>query len=337
MQSCNAHSQGMTKPLHVVFGSGQIGTRIATQLVSRGDRVRVVARHPHAPAGAEAMAGDGRDLAFAASAAAGAAVVYDTMNPPYHQWKQDLLSLGAGSLHAATTSGAKLVALDCLYMYGAPTGPMTETSALAPVSKKGALRVELGELRLAALRRGDAKVAIGRASDFFGPDMPMSWWSDRFFTRVLAGKHAECLGDADQLHSYSYADDVARGLIALGDADDATGVWHLPTAPAESTRALAARVGVLLDRTITYATMPTLMLRALGVFVKFMGELPEMAYQWQMPFVIDDAKFRARFGFGATPVDDQVATTVAWARARYLTAASASRRRRTASRISVSS
>ncbi|MCX5742030.1 MAG: hypothetical protein NT062_05985 [Proteobacteria bacterium] len=48
-----------------------------------------------------------------------------------------------------------------------------------------------------------------------------------------------------------------------------------------------------------------------------MGELPEMAYQWRVPFVLDDAKFHARFGFGATPVDAQVAATVAWARDRF--------------------
>ena len=134
---------------------------------------------------------------------------------------------------------------------------------------------------------------------------------------MLAGKPAECLGDPDQPHSYTYADDVARGLAALAGADDATGVWHLPTAPAEPTRALAGRIGEALGVPVELATMSPLLLHALGVFVRFMGELPEMAYQWQAPFVLDDAKFRARFGFGATPVADQVAATVAWARSRF--------------------
>lgn len=312
-----------SRPLHVIFGSGQIGTRLARLLSGRGDRVRVVARTPRAPAGVETLAGDARDLAFAAEAGRGASVVFDTMNPPYHQWKRQLLPIAAGALHAATTAGAKLVALDCLYMYGAPAGPMTEESPLAPVSRKGALRVELAELRLGAHRRGDARVAIGRASDFFGPDLPLSWWSERFFTRVLAGKPAECLGDPDQPHSYTYADDVARGLLALADAGDATGVWHLPTAPAESTRALAARIGEALGLRVEMSTMSPLLLRAIGVFVPFMGELPEMAYQWQAPFVLDDAKFRARFGFGATPVAEQVAATVAWARERFVRARAA--------------
>jgi nucleoside-diphosphate-sugar epimerase len=304
-------------PLHVIFGAGQIGTRIARLLLDRGARVRIVARSPRGPAGVELLAGDARDRAFAAGAARGAAVVFDTMNPPYHQWRRELLPIASGALAAAASAGAKLVALDCLYMYGAPAGPITEDSPLAPSSRKGELRAQLGELRLAAHRRGDARVAIGRASDFFGSDLPLSWWSDRFFTRVLAGKPAECLGDPDQPHSYTYADDVARGLVALADADDTTGVWHLPTAPAESTRALAQRLAAALGIEIELMTMSPLLLRAIGVFVPFMRELPEMAYQWQVPFVLDDSKFRARFGFGATPIAEQVAEVVAWARARY--------------------
>jgi hypothetical protein len=36
-----------------------------------------------------------------------------------------------------------------------------------------------------------------------------------------------------------------------------------------------------------------------------------------MPYVISDAKFRARFGTAPTPLADQLATTVAWAHRTY--------------------
>lgn len=307
----------MNKQLHVIFGAGQIGTRIAKLLVSRGDRVRMVSRGGSATEGAEAAAGDAKDLGFAAHAARGAAVVYDCANPLYQDWRRDLLPLGRGTLHAATTAGAKLVALDSLYMYGAPDGAMTETSPVRPNSRKGVLRAELAELRLSALRRGDAHVTLGRASDFFGPGLAASWWSDRWFNRVLAGKPGECLGDPDAVHSYTYADDVARALVTLGEAPDSDGVWHVPTVPAEATRQLAARLGAALGTPITMAQMSPLVLRAIGVFAPFMRELPELRYQWQMPFVIDDRKFRARFAIEPTPIDAQIATTAAWAQARY--------------------
>jgi len=307
----------MTPPLHVIFGAGQIGTRIANQLVARGHRVRIVSRGGTSVAGAQAMAGDARDPAFAARCAHGAEVVYDTMNPLYQDWKRDLLALGRGSLHAATAAGARLIALDGLYQYGAPAGPMTETAPVAPNSRKGALKAELAELRLSALRRGDARVAIARASDFFGPALPASWWSERFFSRAYAGKRTECLGDPDMPHSYTYADDVARALVTLGDAPDADGVWHIPTVAAETSRQLAARVGQALGLSIEMARMSPLLLRAIGVFAPFMRELPEMAYQWEAPFVIDDGKFRQRFGVAPTPIDEQVAATAAWAQRQF--------------------
>jgi len=302
----------MNSDLHVIFGTGQIGTRVAQRLLERGARVRMVSRTPKAPRGAEVAAGDARDLAFTAEAAKGAAVVYDTTNPLYQHWKRDLVALGRGPLHAAVENRARLVALDCLYMYGAPAGPMTETSPIAPVSHKGALRAELARLRLAAT----TPVAIVRASDFFGTALSASWFGDRFYQRAFAGKPVECLGDPDQPHSYTYAEDVAAALVQLGSVDD-TGVWHVPTLPALTSRELATRVGRALNLDISMKRMSRALLRTLGVFLPFMRELPEMAYQWEAPFVIDDAKYRARFGTAPTPLADQLETVAAWARRTY--------------------
>jgi len=306
----------MTSELHVIFGTGQIGSRIAQRLLERGARVRVVSRTPKAPAGAEVAAGDARDLAFTAEAAKGATVVYDTTNPLYQHWQRDLLALGRGPLHAAVVNRAKLVALDSLYMYGAPTAAMSETTPVAPVAKKGVLRAQLAELRLSA----STGVAIVRASDFFGTALPASWFGDRFFQRAFAGKPVECLGDPDQPHSYTYADDVAAALVQLGSVDD-TGVWHAPTLPAISSRALAAQLGRALDLDLSMKRMSRALLRTLGVFMPFMRELPELAYQWEAPFVIDDAKYRARFHAAPTPLADQLATVAAWARRTYLASA----------------
>lgn len=311
-------------PVHVVLGAGQIGIRVARLLVARGFRVRLVNRSGPAaavPAGVEVVAGDITDHAFAARAAAGAAVVYDCMNPPYHRWPELLLPLASGALRAASDAGARLVALDCLYMYGRPSGPITEDSPLEPCSKKGALRVALGELRLAAHRRGDVRLTIGRASDFFGSDLPFSNFSERFWQRVRAGKAAECMGDPDMPHSYTYVEDIARALVTLGERDEALGrVWHLPTPPAESTRALNARLGRVVGIDIETVRVPRLVLRALGVFSPLMREIHEMAYQWDVPFVLDDARFRETFGYGATPIDDAVAEVAGWARTHALPA-----------------
>jgi len=309
------------KALHVVLGAGQIGPRVRDLLLAQGHRVRMVRQGAAGPAQPhlEWRSGDIREPAFAAAVAEGASVIYDCMNPPYHRWPELLLPIAQGALHAAARSGARLVALDCLYMYGRPAGPLSEDSPLNPCSKKGELRVQLAHLRLGAHARGDVRVAIGRASDFFGTNLPYSAFGERFYQRILAGKPAECTGDPDQPHAYSYADDVARGLVTLGAHEAALGhVWHLPTNPAESTRALVARIGRGLGVEATTKRVPSWMLRSLGVFSPVLRELVEMTYQWEAPFEVDDRRFVRAFGGGATPVDDAVRDIVRWAQGRYV-------------------
>ena len=48
-----------------------------------------------------------------------------------------------------------------------------------------------------------------------------------------------------------------------------------------------------------------------------LGELAEMAYQWEGPFVVDDRRFRERFQPSVTSLDAGAAATVAWAREHY--------------------
>lgn len=300
------------RELHVVLGAGQIGPRVARLLSERGHRVRIARRTaaPSRASGLETIALDVRDGDAVARATEGASVVYSCVNPLYHQWPEMLLPMVRGIAEGTERSGARLVALDCLYMYG-DTTHMNEASPVAPVSKKGALRAEAGEILLAA------GAAIGRAADFFGPDAPLSILGEHFWRRVLAGKSAQMFGDPDQLHTYSFTPDVARGLVALGSRADTRGVWMLPVQPAETTRAVVGRFARALGRDIAISAIPTWLLRAAGVFDPTMRELAEMTYQWKQPYVVDDSKLRSTFGIGATAWDDAVAQTVSWARATW--------------------
>jgi len=51
--------------------------------------------------------------------------------------------------------------------------------------------------------------------------------------------------------------------------------------------------------------------------VPFLREIDEMLYQWQEPFVINDRRFRERFGQGPEDVQRAAADTVAWAKVHY--------------------
>ncbi len=329
--------------LHVVLGAGQIGPLVARRLASAGHQVRVVRRSASKPPvpGVEVFVGDICDPAFAdrvttCQGGQRAAVVYDCMNPTYDRWNEELLALGLGSLGAAARCGARLVTLDGLYQYGRPlrdaggtTLPMGEGMPMNPCSRKGELKKQLAELRLGAHRRGEVHVSIGRASDFFGPDLPGSFWSERFFRAIVRGRAGECFGDPDMPHAYTFVDDVARALVTLGQRTEVDGpdgaVWHLPTLPAISTQALAGKVGRALGvGNARVKHVPKLVVRGLGLFNSIIRELPEMTYQWEVPFLVDDSRFRSTFGYGATPLDEQIAAVVAWAKPRFPVASSAS-------------
>jgi nucleoside-diphosphate-sugar epimerase len=304
----------------VVLGAGQVGAQLTQALLAQGHAVRQVRRSgTGSQEGAlTVQVGDLSQPAFAEEVARGAQVLFHTAVPPYHQWPAQLPGLTAGVLHGAKTSGARLVVLDNLYAYGRPSGPLTETSPMAPCSRKGVLRAEMTETFFAAHRAGLAEVTMGRASDFFGPHVTQTAVvGERFFGRLFAGKAPEYFGRVDQLHSYSYVPDVVQGLLTLGQRPEAAGqLFHLPVATAETTAALFARFGALAGHTVAPTRMPPFMLRLVGLFVPQAAETIEMTYQWEAPFVLDDANYRATFGGEATPLDQAVRATFEWARAR---------------------
>ena len=159
-------------PRHVVFGTGAIGLATLDALRDRGERVRMVNRSGSAavPDDVEVVGGDAGDPTFASAVAEGAQVVYQTLNPPYHLWEEQFPALQAGVLAAAQATGARLVSVENVYMYGRPNGRrITEDRAHDAHTRKGRLRSAMSRDLLAAHEAGRVEVAIGRASDYFGP------------------------------------------------------------------------------------------------------------------------------------------------------------------------
>ena len=248
---------------------------------------------------------------------AGATVVYMCSNPPYNRWPQDFPPMLAGALAGAEAAGAKLVMADNLYVYAPTTQPLTEDLPWAPVTRKGAVRKAMDETLLAAHASGRVRVAIGRASDYYGPRGVNSSHGERFFDRLLAGKPVEWLGPLNVPHALSYLPDFARGLATLGKRDEALGQsWHIPAVEALTGRqfiTLAAEVAGVPPR---MSTISPLMLRTVGIFSPPIREMIEMQYEFAEPYLLDGAKFTHAFGFTPTPHRDALGGTIAWYRAQ---------------------
>ena len=307
-----------TDHLHVVFGTGAIGMAIIEELHGKGRTVRAVNRSGTAdvPSGVEVVAGDASSTEFTVEASAGAGVVYFSLNPPYTSWPEMFPPLQAAIIEGAASANAKLVVVDNLYMYGPTDGqPLTEDLPHAATTRKGSVRAQMAADLMVASEDGKVRVAVGRPSDYFGPRGLLSAMGERVFYPALAGKKAQVMGDPDQLHSYSYLPDVARSLVTLGESDAADGkAWHLPNAPAVTTREFIEMVFAAAGTEPSVQVMPRIMVSAVGLFNGNVRELKEMLYEFEEPFVVDDSRFEAAFGGSATPLPEAIGTTVAWFR-----------------------
>jgi nucleoside-diphosphate-sugar epimerase len=302
--------------LHVVFGTGQVGWALADRLTRMGGAVRTVSRHrPRTLAdGVDWRAADVTDPEAATDAAKGASVVYQCLNAPYTQWPERFPPLQRGVLAAAERNGALLVSLENLYGYG-PTGggPMTEDLPLSATTVKGRARAAMTVELLAAADAGRVRIAIGRASDFFGAGVTESTLGERVFGNAVAGRRADFLGNPDLLHTYSYVPDVAAGLATLGTDERAISqVWHLPGPETVTTRALLELVASHVGHSVGVRSVPKLVVQALGLVNPMMRELAEMTYEFDKPFVLDTTKYKATFGVAGTPLAVAIGETVAW-------------------------
>jgi len=305
--------------MDVIFGFGQVGQALASELRSRGRRVRVVSRSARGPVldGVEHVPGDATSPAFCRAMCMGAEVVYLCLNAPYDRWAEELPPLQEAVLAGAEAASSKLVVLENLYMYGPHDGPLTESLPHAATETKGVTRAKMSEALLAAHRSGRVRVAIGRASDFFGPGVIASQLGERAFAPLLAGKTVQMIGDPDAPHSYAYLPDVARALATLGERDEADGrVWHLPSVETRSTREMLHLAGRIASVEARVAAIAPVLLTVLARVNPMVREVRAVGYQLDRAFVVDSGAFERAFEINATPLEVALTATVAWYRAR---------------------
>ena len=152
------------------------------------------------------------------------------------------------------------------------------------------------------------------SKQFYGPGVTLSALGDFTFGRVSSGKAAQCLGDVDQVHAFTYVPDIARALVAIGEADDdAMGqAWHVPNAPELTMREVLQMFANAVGKKLKIFTMPSVMLSVVGLFSSNVRELKEMMHEWDRPFRVDHAKFAKRFWANPTSFNEKLIATAKW-------------------------
>jgi nucleoside-diphosphate-sugar epimerase len=289
--------------MQVIVGAGEVGTIIATRLAAAGERVKLVSRTGNGPEHPliERVRTDASDAVALRSVAAGASVIYNCVNPQYHAWETDWPPINRALISAAAASDAVLAITGNLYGYGPVTGPMTEDTPLAAISRKGRVRNAMWQEALAA----GIRTFEVRASDYISPTSSII---EMALPALRAGKTAWLPGALDTPHSYTYIGDVAQTLITLATDQRAWGrAWHVPSPPPMTGRSLlttVARVGGLPAPRLRAYPLPAVW--AAGLFDKFAKEFREVRYQHVKPFVLDSSRVTATFGLTHTPVDEAV-------------------------------
>lgn len=315
----------ISQELHVVYGTGPVGTAVIELLVAQGKPVRVVTRsgaRKHLPPQVEMVRGDATDPSNARQVCTGATHVYNCTNPvDYHRWPEQFPPLQRGVLEGAAANDAKLIVMENLYMYGPHGGvPMTEDMPLNGHGSRSTTRVRMTEELFAAHRSGKVRVASVRASDLFGPHVTESLVGERLFGPLLAGKAAQVFANPDLPHSVSYIRDVGQALVTVGAHDAALGrAWHAPNAPTTTLREFVQILGEEAQLSPKLSALPRMatsaMLPLLGLFVPPLRGMTENLYISYEPYIVDHSAYSQAFGDSSTPLREAIRATVQWYRA----------------------
>ena len=285
------------------------------QLREAGAEVRGVCRsgRAEAPEGVEIQAGDITQAEDVERICRGAAVVYSCVGIDYPLWLEQWPRIVNGLIDGAGTAGAPLIFADNLYSYGPQDGPLTEDLLPTQYGNKPALRARMAQELLTVHESGTLSTAIVRASDFYGPRVRNAMLGERVFSMALAGKPAQLIGDIDQPHTYTYAPDFARALIRVAEDPAAYGqIWHVPSAPARTTRQVVEMIYQLAGNRTRIRVLPLGLMRVMGLFNPLFRELEEMRFIWDRPYIMEHRKFSQYFDMEPTSMDEGLQTTLDW-------------------------
>jgi nucleoside-diphosphate-sugar epimerase len=286
----------------VIGATGGSGGAIAEALKRRGWTIRALVRDATrldlAP-DIDWHAGDAMRADDVARAARGVDVIVHAVNPPgYRDWNKLVLPMLDNTIAAARNEGARIVLPGTIYNYGPDAFPLlSETSPQRPLTRKGAIRVEM-EQRLESAAANGARVLILRCGDFFGPRAGSNW----FAAMVKPGKPVRSISypaRRDLRHAWAYLPDVGEAVAQLLERESELAVferfhfaghWVDGDAMTGSIRRAAA------NPKLAVRAFPWWLATLASPFVTLFRELREMRYLWQQPLQLDNRKLVSLLG-----------------------------------------
>jgi nucleoside-diphosphate-sugar epimerase len=300
----------------ILGAGGAISNELVKRLAARKEPFRLVGRNPVSTPGAEeVVAADLSDKDQSARAVAGSSVVYLLAGLKYDHrlWAELWPRIMANIIEACKRAQARLIFFDNVYMYGRVAGAMTEETPFNPCSKKGEIRAKIASGLIDEWRGGNLTAMIARSADFYGPGAQNGIPNVMVFEPMSKKKTAMCLVNDSLPHSYTYTPDAAEALIKLAESELAWNqTWHVPTAPhAPTGKEFIERAAEGMGVPAKYRVLSPWMVRMVGWFDPTVGEVHEMLYQNDSPYLFDSSKYARAFGSAGTPYAEGIRATAA--------------------------
>jgi nucleoside-diphosphate-sugar epimerase len=309
-----------TRKIALILGAtGGIGGEVARKLMARGWQIRALHRNADKRKASEPrfewVQGDVMSASDVQKAAEGVSVIVHAVNPAgYRDWEKLVLPMLDNTIAAAGPVGACIVLPGTVYNFGPDSFPtLREDSPQNPVTKKGAIRVEM-EKRLKAASDAGVSVIIVRAGDFFGPTAANSWFSQGM---IVPGKPVKTIrnpASRDVGHQWAYLPDVAETMVRLlerGDRLPPFAVYHMDGFWDADGSQMAAAINRVVGGSAKVRAFPWWLVPLAAPFVTFIRELKEMRYLWRKPVRMANDRLVAELGSEPhTPIDEAVLATL---------------------------
>lgn len=296
----------LQKTALILGATGGIGGQLSDALLAHGWEVVALVRD-RAKAAAQCdprirlVQGDAMNAEDTLKAAQGVQVIAHCVSPPgYQNWNKLVLPMVDNTIAAAKAVGARILLPGTVYNFGLDSLPLLRVdSPQHPVSRKGAIRVEM-ERHLEQASRDGVPVLIVRAGDFFGGKSAGSDWMSQGL--VKPGKPLASISRPNLPgigHPWAYLPDLAEAMAQLLDRGpqapferyhfsgdyDATG--H------DMTDAIRKAAGL---PELKVQAFPWWLLRLLAPFVTLFREMQEMRYLWRNAHKLDNSELVKALG-----------------------------------------
>lgn len=299
--------------MQTILGSnGQIGQEIAKEIYSKYTKnIRLVSRKPQKIHDTdELISADLLKYEDTYKAIEGSEIVYFAVGlpPDSEMWEKRFSIIMENVIKTCQETNSKLAFFDNTYMYEKNDNVQVESSPFKAKGRKSKVRAEMANMLLSAMEDKTIDAVIGRAPEFYGPDLTQSITNSMIFNRVKEDKRAIVPLSDSVLRTLIWTPDASRALALLGNTPDAYGeTWHLPTDSSITYRNLINKVENITNKKVNYTVLPMWMFKVGSLFNKQVKELVELLPRYKYDNIFKSQKFKKQFpDFKTTTFDEGI-------------------------------